>query len=210
MPDGAYHLLTTGNKPVRNFDFQLVAITGSFDPGEVKRSALYNKENTEIGEFLELIRNTDRSAGSYPDLEQEIETDFRKNATGSGKIQISYRVEGVKDLKITTLETWRGLPPGSDITGQGYVFEGIPPQIISSETKRLLYGVSKRPDYSPAYQGFGEIKSWLALKPTVPPMIRLGLPMHSETYGDFSFVVSVETFNNKMIADTCKVTLLQN
>jgi len=187
LPDGTYHLLTTGNEPVRNFDFQLVAFTGSFNRDEVKKSALYNKENAEIGEFMELVKNTDQSAGSYPEQEQQITAEFKKNTKSSGKVQIPYRVEGVNDLKITSLEAWLGLPPGSDITGQGYLFDGFPPQIIAAETKQLLYGHGKRPNYSPVYQGFGEIKSWLALKPAVPPMIRLALPMHSETYGAFSF-----------------------
>ena len=167
--------------------------------------------------ILVLYTGTIELTDPIPSLENEIELSYKKrsgnmksksvinNETGECEalIEISYRVDGVRNLSISSLDApLFGKPTGTSLNQYFDIFKYDPDFIASYESKALLYGYTDK-DKPTA------IDEWLSLNPMAQPSMFLRLNATPENLPvTLRFIVDMETTDGIVISDTTKAFTL--
>jgi hypothetical protein len=112
-------------------------------------------------------------------LEQQMKEDYLKPASSSSGrkstssyytnlVNLEYRTTGVTAFSITCNKTLFGKVPGTSLNGYFYIYGLDPHQIVSYETKELIFGCNDDLDQ----MGLAE---WLDMKPMAQPTMYLRL-----------------------------------
>ena len=112
-----------------------------------------------------------------------------------------YRVTGVKDFKIVALTPLFGLPAETSLNRFFTFHELAPKQIISSQSKTLLWGYSDQEQVT-------SIAQWLSMRPMAQPVMMLRLnTMPQEVPVKTRLVTILTTTDGKELRDTLQVLL---
>lgn len=183
-------------------------------------------ENTLIkSSNYTLVINTSNGRGqndfdpSLSSLEKEIELNYKKyesslkakssvndaSSVFTNKIDIRYRIDGVVNFNISSLDApLFGKPIGTSLNQYFEIFKYDPDFIASYESKRLLYGYTDK--VKPT-----AIDEWLSLSPMAQPTMFLRLNTIPENLPvTLRFKVDMETTDGITISDTTKVITLTN
>ncbi len=156
---------------------------------------------------------------SISSIEKEIELNYKKwvsilkakssindaSNVFTNKIDIRYRIDGVVNFNISSLDApLFGKPIGTSLNQYFEIFKYDPDFIASYESKRLLYGYTDK--VKPT-----AIDEWLSLSPMAQPTMFLRLNTIPENLPvTLRFKVDMETTNGITISDTTKVITLTN
>ena len=147
-----------------------------------------------------------------PSLEKEIELSYkrRSNNIDNGSdymalINIEYRVDGITDFDISSLDVpLFGKPTGTSLNQYFEIFKYDPDFIASYDSKRLVYGYTDKEKPT-------AIDEWLSLSPMAQPSMFLRLNATPENLPvSVRFKVDLETTDGIIISDTTKVVTLTN
>ena len=112
-----------------------------------------------------------------------------------------YRVTGVKDFKIMALTPLFGLPAETSLNHFFTFHEFKPKQIISHESKRLVWGYRSQDRVT-------SIDQWLSMRPMAQPVMMLRLNVvPQEVPVKTRFVTVLTTTDGKELRDTLQVLL---
>ena len=112
-----------------------------------------------------------------------------------------YRVTGVKDFKIMALTPLFGLPAETSLNHFFTFHEFKPKQIISHESKRLVWGYRSQDRVT-------SIAQWLSMRPMAQPVMMLRLnTVPQEVPVKTRFVTVLTTTEGKELRDTLQVLL---
>lgn len=128
-------------------------------------------------------------------LEKQLEDDFRRTLKSSSSNSLDginllpweYRTTGISELTITCNKTIFKQDPGVSLNSFFHITSLEPHQIISNDTKELIFGCSDNLNKM-------SIEEWLDMKPMAQPS--MGLLMNyipDELPGDFIFTVKLTT-----------------
>lgn len=194
-------------------DFFLSVVTAD------KRTDSLIKKVNPLFEFITFYSDSKFISLGDATLEKEIEMNFKKRSNSvqiksigdqssneyTSKIDIEYRIDGVVNFKISSLDApLFGKPIGTSLNQYFEIFKYDPDFISSYENKRLLYGYTDK--LKPT-----SIDEWLSLKPLAQPTMFLRLNAMPENLPvTVRFKVDMETTDGIIISDTTKVITLTN
>jgi len=145
-----------------------------------------------------------------PDLETQIELNYRKkSASSSGDlksaldytamIEMEYRIDGVRNFKISALDKLFDQEPGTSLNEYFKIIRYDPDFIASSDTHNLLYGFSDKDKPE-------DIDEWLNLSPLAPALMYVAFrEVPDDLPESIRFVVEMETDKGKVLRDTSQV-----
>jgi hypothetical protein len=157
--------------------------------------------------YSEIILNLDEP---IPDLETQIELDYRKKSASSSMylksavdytamIEMEYRIDGVRNFKISALDKLFDQEPGTSLNEYFKIIRYDPDFIASSDTYNLLYGFSDKDKPE-------DIDEWLNLSPLAPALMYVAFREVPEDLPEsIRFVVEMETDKGKVLRDTSQV-----
>jgi lipoprotein len=214
-PSGSsyYQDVVVGEEGVeaRKFLYWMMTGAGDLDSLELHYSELR-------GRLYEEIYHRDHFkaelAPSISPLETQLFDDYRIAGTRSRRMQSSsslipeanlkpweYRVTGVKDFKIMALTPLFGLPAETSLNHFFTFHEFKPKQIISHESKRLVWGYRSQDRVT-------SIAQWLSMRPMAQPVMMLRLnAVPQEVPVKTRFVTVLTTTEGKELRDTLQVLL---
>ena len=145
---------------------------------------------------------------SYKRRSSSMKIKFHNNqdaASYDASINIEYRIDGVRNLTISSLDApLFGKPIGSSLNQYFEIFKYDPDFIASYDSKHLLYGYTDK-DKPTA------IDEWLSLIPMAQPTMFLRLNATPEYLPvTLRFKVDMQTTDGITISDTTKVITLTN
>jgi len=193
-------------------DYKFYSETNSFPPQSFFLNVETHNMNIEKlfseleDAYSEVSLNLDEP---IPDLETQIELNYRKkNATSSdlksaldytAMIVMEYRIDGVRNFKISALDKLFDQEPGTSLNEYFKIIRYDPDFIASSDTHNLLYGFSDK-DKPEA------IDEWLSLSPLSPAQMYFAFREVPDDLPDsIQFVVEMETDKGKVLRDTSQV-----
>ena len=195
----------------RKFLYWLMTGAGDLDSLELHYSELRGRLYEEI-----YHRDHFRAelAPNIPPLESQLFDDYRLAGVKSRRMQSSssmipeanlkpweYRVTGVKDFKIMALTPLFGLPAETSLNHFFTFHEFKPKQIISHESKRLVWGYRSEDRVT-------SIDQWLSMRPMAQPVMMLRLnAVPQEVPVKTRFVTVLTTTEGKELRDTLQVLL---
>ena len=195
----------------RKFLYWLMTGAGDLDSLELHYSELRGRLYEEI-----YHRDHFRAelAPNIPPLESQLFDDYRLAGVKSRRMQSSssiipqanlepweYRVTGVKDFKIMALTPLFGLPAETSLNHFFAFHEFKPKQIISHESKRLVWGYRSEDRVT-------SIDQWLSMRPMAQPVMMLRLnAVPQEVPVKTRFVTVLTTMEGKELRDTLQVLL---
>ena len=195
----------------RKFLYWLMTGAGDLDSLELHYSELRGRLYEEI-----YHRDHFRAelAPNITPLESQLFDDYRLAGVKSRRMQSSssmipeanlkpweYRVTGVKDFKIMALTPLFGLPAETSLNHFFTFHEFKPKQIISHESKRLVWGYRSQDRVT-------SIDQWLSMRPMAQPVMMLRLnAVPQEVPVKTRFVTILTTTEGKELRDTLQVLL---
>lgn len=195
----------------RKFLYWMMTGAGDLDSLELYYSYLR-------GRLYEEIYHRDRFkaelAPRISSLEPQLFDDYRLAEARPRRMQSSssfmaaanlepweYRVTGVKDFKIMALTPLFGLPAETSLNHFFTFHEFKPRQIISHESKRLVWGYRSQDRVT-------SIDQWLSMRPMAQPVMMLRLNVvPQEVPVKTRFVTILTTTDGKELRDTLQVLL---
>ena len=205
--------VVVGEEGVRAKDFLYWLMTGADDLDSLE---LHYSELR--GRLYEEIYHRDHFraelAPNITPLESQLFDDYRLAGIKSRRMQSSssmipeanlkpweYRVTGVKDFKIMALTPLFGLPAETSLNHFFTFHEFKPKQIISHESKRLVWGYQSQDRVT-------SIAQWLSMRPMAQPVMMLRLnTMPQEVPVKTRLVTILTTTDGKELRDTLQVLL---
>ena len=191
---------------VKADEFIYWLMTGADDLDSLVRAIPQFRDRTYEGAY-HLPRRKYRLAQPIPSLERQLLNDYsRGSGSGSGThaanlVPWEYRVTGVKDFKIVALTSLFGLPAETSLNHFFSFYKLEPRQIISSQSKTLLWGYSDQEQVT-------SIGQWLSMHPMAQPVMMLRLnTMPQEVPVKTRFVTILTTTDGKELRDTLQVLL---
>lgn len=194
-------------------DFFLSVITAD------KRTDSLIKTVNPNFEFITFFSDSEFISQGIENLEKEIELNYKRYLNSmkaksignqnaydyTSKIDIEYRIDGVVNFNISSLDApLFGKPIGTSLNQYFEIFKYDPDFIASYESKRLLYGYTDK--VKPT-----AIDEWLSLSPMAQPTMFLRLNTTPENLPvTLRFKVDMETTDGITISDTTKVITLTN
>lgn len=194
-------------------DFFLSVVTAD------KRTDSLLKTINQLFEFITFYSDSKFISLGNSTLEKEIEMNYKKHSNSikvksignqntninTSKIDIEYRIDGVVNFNISSLDApLFGKPIGTSLNQYFEIFKYDPDFIASYESKRLLYGYTDK--VKPT-----AIDEWLSLSPMAQPTMFLRLNTIPENLPvTLRFKVDMETTDGITISDTTKVITLTN
>lgn len=170
-------------------------------------------------EFITFYSGNKFISQGIPTLEKEIEMNYNRRSNSmkaksianqnanvnTSKINIEYRVDGITDFDISSLDApLFGKPIGTSLNQYFEIFKYDPDFIASYDSKRLVYGYTDKEKPT-------AIDEWLSLSPMAQPSMFLRLNATPENLPvTLRFKVDMETTDGIIISDTTKVVTLTN
>ena len=195
----------------KNFLYWLMTGADDLDSLEVR----YPQHRGRAYERLYRASEFKQIAPGIRPLEAQLLNDYRKGLrTPEGRTdrinaglhhlfmkRWEYRVTGVKDFKIVALTPLFGLPAETSLNSFFSFYSLTPKQIISSQSKTLLWGYSDQEQVT-------SIGQWLSMHPMAQPVMMLRLnTMPQEVPVKTRFVTILTTTDGKELRDTLQVLL---
>lgn len=210
-----YQHVAVGEEGVQAKDFIYWLMTGADDLDSLAK-AHPEWRDRRIEYFYHGPAHYHRVVAGIPSLEAQLLNDYRNasrrssdgvsDRINSGMHQMNvipweYRVTGVKDFKIVALSPLFGLPAETSLNRFFSFYELKPKQIISSQSKTLLWGYSDQEQVT-------SIGQWLSMRPTAQPVMMLRLnTMPQEVPVKTRLVTILTTTDGKELRDTLQVLL---
>ena len=208
------HEVLVGEEGVEAKDFLYWLMTGADDLDSLK----VHYPGRKGRDYVNLYRSSiyKQVAPSILPLETQLVKDYNKAASATDA-QVSdrvnsgmqakallaweYRVTGVKDFKIIALTPLFGLPAETSLNRFFTFYSFTPKQIISSQSKTLLWGYSDQEQVT-------SIDQWLSMHPMAQPAMMLRLnTMPQERPVTTRLVAILTTREGKELRDTLQVRL---
>ena len=205
--------VVVGEEGVEAKDFLYWLMTGAGDLDSLEQ--YYSQHRGRLYEYLyhRAGFKAQVAMGIRP-LEKEMIRDYRIGIAGPDAMKPAkpgvmdmnlmpweYRVTGVKDFKIMALTPLFGLPAETSLNHFFTFHEFKPKQIISHESKRLVWGYRSQDRVT-------SIDQWLAMRPTAQPVMMLRLnTIPQEVPVKTRFVAILTTEDGKEVRDTLQVLL---
>lgn len=203
----------TNNEQLTIQDFFISVVTAD------KRTDSLIKTVNPNFEFVTFFSDNQFIIQGFSSLEKEIELSYKRRSSSmktkscnnqdaasyDASINIEYRIDGVRNLTISSLDVpLFGKPTGTSLNQYFEIFKYDPDFIASYDSKRLVYGYTDKDKPT-------TIEEWLSLSPMAQPTMFLRLNATPENLPvTLRFKVDIETTDNKIISDTTKVVTLTN
>jgi hypothetical protein len=158
------------------------------------------------GNQYHLFNNVLDSSDTY--IEKQLLQSYRADETqngykGSGEstslFALEYRTTGVRALSVSCLnqKLW-GIEPGEELGQHFTIWQYDPTQIVTSGTKKLLFGFTDNAKSFPK-----TIEEWIALSPMAQPCMYLLLDsVPAEAPCPVQFVLTLSTNEGTILKDT--------
>jgi hypothetical protein len=168
---------------------------------------------TSVTSPLYSIRDSDFVAGEGNEyIEKQLAQSYRSkenekssSAEGVNLVNIEYRTNGVKDIKITSVYKLWGENPGNVLNDYFFIKKYMPEAIVSSTSEKLLYGFTEEESMPRS------INECLDLQPLAQPCIRLMFNNPpDERPCNVQFVVELETDEGITLTDTTRVIYIND
>jgi hypothetical protein len=193
-------------------DFAIWIMTGGGYLKEVKETALarYQMSFSKLESMYNKQRTDDQLAPGIPQVEQILKeegifpSDLSRVLTRAVTTVYgySYRVTGLRDLRIITKTPLYGQPEGADVTRFFSIVNVSPDQIFSSKTMQMEWDGRSREHPT-------DISEWIAIEPLAPITLALRTTMvpSEELPVDASLEVILTTVEGKELRDSFEVHL---
>lgn len=220
-------LITTEYKGDLYYDYKTINSDDNIKINEFFLSVLTADKRTDSliktinpnYEFITFFSDNKFVTSGLSSLEKEIELSYKRwsssmkiksnndQDTGSydASINIEYRIDGVSNLTISSLDApLFDKPIGTSLNQYFEIFKYDPDFIASYESKHLVYSYTDKE--KPA-----AIDEWLSLSPMAQPTMFLRLKATPQKLPvTLRFKIDIETTDGIIISDTTKVVTLTN